>query len=109
LWRTFLLLYVGVAATMDRCSHSATAYRVLLELPADSDGAFHTARIMAAVDRARGLLRAVRDGLFGPWSRGTPAARFTASIMSAFISLSLNRERSFQRISPYGVTTFTSE
>jgi hypothetical protein len=29
---------------------------------------------MAAVDRARGLLRAVRDGLFGPWSRRTPAA-----------------------------------
>lgn len=74
LWRTFLLLYVGVAATMDRCSHSATAYRVLLELPADSDGAFHTTRIMGAVDRARGLLRAVRDGLFGPWSRRTPAA-----------------------------------
>jgi hypothetical protein len=77
-----LLLYVGVAATMDRCSHSATAYRVLLELPADSDGAFHTTRIMAAVDRARRLLRAVRDGLFGPWSRrkrGTPPSPIAES------------------------------
>ena len=36
--------------------------------------AIHTTRIMAAVDRAHGLLRAVRDGLFGPWSRRTPAA-----------------------------------
>jgi cyclopropane-fatty-acyl-phospholipid synthase len=28
-WRTFALLYAGVAAAMDRRSHSATAYRVL--------------------------------------------------------------------------------
>jgi hypothetical protein len=37
------------------------------------------------------------------------AIRTVQSIMSAFISLSLIRERSFQRVSPYGVTTFTSE
>jgi cyclopropane-fatty-acyl-phospholipid synthase len=67
LWRTFLLLYVGVAATMDRRSHSATAYRVLLELPADSDGAFHTTRMVAVSDRARGLMRGVRDRLVGLW------------------------------------------
>jgi cyclopropane-fatty-acyl-phospholipid synthase len=28
-WRTFALLYAGVAAAMDRRSHSATAYRGL--------------------------------------------------------------------------------
>ena len=48
LWRTFLLLFAVVAATMDRRSHSATAYRVLLELPADTDGAFHTTKGGAA-------------------------------------------------------------
>ena len=63
LWRTFLLLFAGVAAMMGRRSHSATAYRVLLELPADSDGAFHTTKWVTAADRANGLLRAVRDGL----------------------------------------------
>jgi hypothetical protein len=46
----------------------------LLELPAYSDGSFDTTRIIAAVDRASGLLRAVLVGLFGPWSRSTPAA-----------------------------------
>jgi hypothetical protein len=48
LWRTFLLLFAVVAATMGRRSHSATAYRVLLELPADTDGAFYTTRHAAA-------------------------------------------------------------
>jgi len=67
LWRTFLLLFASVAATMDRRSHSATAYRVVLELPADSDGAFHTTRRAAAVDRAHALLGAVRDGLLSLW------------------------------------------
>jgi hypothetical protein len=67
LWRTFLLLFAAVAATMGRRSHSATAYRVLLELPADSDGAFHTSKCVAAADRANGLLRAVRDGLLSLW------------------------------------------
>src|ERR1700674_2201137 len=67
LWRTFLLLFASVAATMDRRSHSATAYRVVLELPSDSDGAFRTTRRVAAVDRASSLLRAVRDGLLSLW------------------------------------------
>ena len=74
LWRTFLLLNTGVAVTMDRRSHSATAYRVVLELPADTDGAFHTTMTVGAIDRARGLLRVVRDSLFGLWPRGTAAA-----------------------------------
>jgi cyclopropane-fatty-acyl-phospholipid synthase len=67
LWRTFLLLFAAVAATMDRRSHSATAYRVLLELPVDSDGAFRTTNRAAARDLARELFRAAADGLLRLW------------------------------------------
>jgi hypothetical protein len=56
-----------VAATMDRRSHSATAYRVLLELPVDSDGAFRTTNRAAARDLARELFRAAADGLLRLW------------------------------------------
>jgi cyclopropane-fatty-acyl-phospholipid synthase len=69
LWRTFLVLFAGVAATMDRRSHSATAYRVLLELPADSDGKFRPTKRTAALDQARRLLRAAREGLLTPRSK----------------------------------------
>jgi cyclopropane-fatty-acyl-phospholipid synthase len=72
LWRIFLVLYAGVAMTMDRRSHSATAYRVLLELPADSDGRFHTAGRTAALDRVHGVLRAGRDGLLKLWPSRNP-------------------------------------
>jgi hypothetical protein len=68
LWRTFLLLFASVAATMDRRSHSATAYRVVLELPSDSNGEFRTTRRAAAADRARSLMHAVRDHLLSLWS-----------------------------------------
>jgi cyclopropane-fatty-acyl-phospholipid synthase len=61
LWRTFLLLFAGVAAMMNRRSHSATAFRVVLELPADSDGVFDTTRHIAAMDSVCGVLRATRD------------------------------------------------
>ncbi len=67
LWRTFLLLFATVAATMDRRSHTATAYRVVLELPSDSDGEFRATKRVAAVDRARSILRAVRDRLLSLW------------------------------------------
>jgi cyclopropane-fatty-acyl-phospholipid synthase len=63
LWRTFLLLFVGVAALMDRRSHTATAYRVLLELPADSDGIFRTSKRTAALDAVRGAVIAIRDNV----------------------------------------------
>jgi cyclopropane-fatty-acyl-phospholipid synthase len=69
LWRIFLLLYAGVAMAMDRRSHSATAYRVLLELPADTDGRFHTATRTAALDRFHGALRLGREGLLRLWPR----------------------------------------
>jgi cyclopropane-fatty-acyl-phospholipid synthase len=35
LWRIFRILYAGTASIMDRPSHYATAYRVVLEYPAD--------------------------------------------------------------------------
>ena len=67
LWRTFLLLFVAVAAMMDRRSHTATAYRVLLELPADSDGIFRTSKRTAALDLVRGATAAIRDSLLQLW------------------------------------------
>ncbi|HXW24689.1 MAG TPA: class I SAM-dependent methyltransferase [Xanthobacteraceae bacterium] len=74
LWRTFLLLFVAVAAMMDRPSHTATAYRVLLELPADSDGAFRTTPQVKALDLVRGAARAVREGVLKLWPGKTPRA-----------------------------------
>jgi cyclopropane-fatty-acyl-phospholipid synthase len=62
LWRTFCLLFAGVAAMMDRRSHSATAYRVVLELPADSDGAFRISPRQRIADRLRGTAARLRDG-----------------------------------------------
>jgi hypothetical protein len=56
--------------TMDHRSHSATAYRVLLELPADTDNRFHTATRTAALDRFRGGFRAGREGLLKLWLSG---------------------------------------
>jgi cyclopropane-fatty-acyl-phospholipid synthase len=67
LWRTFLLLFVAVAAMMDRRSHTATAYRVLLELPADSDGTFRTTPRVKALDLLRGAASALRDGMLKLW------------------------------------------
>jgi cyclopropane-fatty-acyl-phospholipid synthase len=67
LWRTFLLLFVAVAAMMDRRSHTTTAYRILLELPADSDGVFRTSKRTAALDVLRGAASALRDGVLKLW------------------------------------------
>jgi len=69
LWRTFLLLYAGVAATMNRPSHTATAYRIVLQLPIDSDGKFQSSKALAVVDVIRKLVRAIRDRLLGLWSK----------------------------------------
>jgi cyclopropane-fatty-acyl-phospholipid synthase len=75
-WRTFALLYAGVSAMMDRRSHSATAYRVVLELPADTDGAWRTTPAVRAGDRTRAWLRAVRETALSSWRRltGRPIA-----------------------------------
>src|SRR5262249_49632397 len=60
-YRMFLLLWVSIAMNMDRASHSATAYRVVLELPADSDGRFRTLPSVRAADAVRGTLAAARE------------------------------------------------
>jgi cyclopropane-fatty-acyl-phospholipid synthase len=68
-WRTFALLFAGVSATMDRRSHSATAYRVLLELPADSDGVWRTTRAMRLQDQGRRWLAVARRAAVSSWSK----------------------------------------
>jgi hypothetical protein len=67
LYRTFLLLFVAVSAMLDRPSHTSTAYRVLLELPADTDGSFRTTPQVKALDLVRGAGRAVREGVMKVW------------------------------------------
>jgi len=69
LYRMFLLLFVAVSAMLDRRSHTSTAYRVLLELPADTDGAFRATTSVKALDVVRGAGRAVRDGAMKLWPR----------------------------------------
>jgi cyclopropane-fatty-acyl-phospholipid synthase len=68
-WRTFALLFAGVAAAMDRRSHSATAYRVVLELPADSDGRWRPTVRARAEDQARALVHAARALAASAWRR----------------------------------------
>jgi cyclopropane-fatty-acyl-phospholipid synthase len=73
LWRTFALLFAGVAAIMDRRSHSATAYRVVLELPADSDGAWRPTPALRRADRARAVVAAARSAALAAWHRLRPS------------------------------------
>lgn len=63
-YRMFLLLWVSIAMNMDRPSHSVTAYRVVLELPKDSDGRFWTLPSVRAADSLRKGLAAAREKLF---------------------------------------------
>ncbi|HEX2689180.1 MAG TPA: class I SAM-dependent methyltransferase [Kofleriaceae bacterium] len=60
-YRMFLLLWVSIAMAMDRPSHSATAYRVVLELPQDSDHRFWTQPSVRIADAARGTMAAARE------------------------------------------------
>src|SRR5262249_4944570 len=60
-YRMFLLLWAGIATNMDRPSHSATAYRVVLELPEDSDHRFWTQRSVRIADVVRGTAAAARE------------------------------------------------
>jgi cyclopropane-fatty-acyl-phospholipid synthase len=57
----FLLLWVAIAMNMDRPSHSATAYRVVLELPQDSDHRFWTEPTVRVADAVRGTVTAARE------------------------------------------------
>ncbi|HET7503792.1 MAG TPA: class I SAM-dependent methyltransferase [Kofleriaceae bacterium] len=62
-YRMFLLLWVAIAMIMDRPSHSATAYRVVLELPEDSDQRFWTRPAVRIADAVRGTAAAARGGV----------------------------------------------
>jgi cyclopropane-fatty-acyl-phospholipid synthase len=68
-WRTFALLYAGVASMMDRRSHSATAYRMVLEFPADSDRVWWTTPRTRVMDEARAAFRTARETALGLWNR----------------------------------------
>lgn len=57
----FLLLWVAIAMNMDRPSHSATAYRVVLELPQDSDHRFWTQPAVRVADAVSGTVAAARE------------------------------------------------
>jgi len=50
-WRMLALLFAGCAAMMDYRSHLVTAFRMVLELPADCDGTFSTSSARRAADK----------------------------------------------------------
>jgi cyclopropane-fatty-acyl-phospholipid synthase len=52
-WRRLALLLAGTSAMMDFRSHAVTAYRVVLELPADSDRSYSTPVARRAADGLR--------------------------------------------------------
>jgi cyclopropane-fatty-acyl-phospholipid synthase len=59
-WRMLALLLSGTSAMMDFRSHAVTAFRVVLELPADSDRSFSTplaTRVSDVARRAGGTVR----------------------------------------------------
>jgi cyclopropane-fatty-acyl-phospholipid synthase len=74
-YRMFLLLWVSIAVSMDRPSHSATAYRVVLELPEDSDHRFWTRPSIRIADAVRGTAAAARDAVLRVISRPGRARR----------------------------------
>lgn len=74
-YRMFLLLWAAIAVNMDRPSHSATAYRVVLELPEDSDHRYWTRPSVRIADGIRGSAAAVREQVLRLVSRrGTARA-----------------------------------
>ena len=69
IYRMFLLLWASIAMNMDRPSHSATAYRVVLELPDDSDRRFWTQPSVRMADAVRGAVTAAREDVLRVISR----------------------------------------
>jgi cyclopropane-fatty-acyl-phospholipid synthase len=70
-WRTFALLLAGSSAMMDYRSHAVTAFRVVLELPADSDRAFVTSPARRVADQLLAAGAATRDAVASMWQRLT--------------------------------------
>jgi cyclopropane-fatty-acyl-phospholipid synthase len=69
LWRTFALLLAGTSAMMDFRSHAVTAYRVVLELPADTDRSYATPNVVRAVDGVRAAAGVAREAALRAWQR----------------------------------------
>jgi len=69
LWRTFALLLAGTSAMMDFRSHAVTAYRVVLELPADTDRSYATSAATRAGDGIRAAAGVAREALLRAWQR----------------------------------------
>lgn len=61
IYRMYLLLFVSVSANMNRPSHTATAYRVVLEMPDDSDGQRSTPLARQVMDGAESAVSSVRE------------------------------------------------
>jgi cyclopropane-fatty-acyl-phospholipid synthase len=68
-WRMFALLFAGCAAMMDYRSHGLTAFRVVLEMPADSDRSYLTPVRARVTDGVRGAAAAARETVLGAWQR----------------------------------------
>lgn len=68
-YRMFLLLFASISMSMDRRSHSPTAYRVVLELPEDTNHSFWTSPSVRVVDSLRGTLATGREKVLGMVSR----------------------------------------
>jgi cyclopropane-fatty-acyl-phospholipid synthase len=68
-WRKFALLFAGTSAMMDWRSHAVTAYRVVLELPADSDRSYSTPVRSRVGDGLRVAAAAARETALGAWQR----------------------------------------
>jgi cyclopropane-fatty-acyl-phospholipid synthase len=65
LWRLYRLLFATTSALMNLRSHYATAYRVVLERPLDSDGSWHRVTAGQKLRRLRIGLEEARDAVFG--------------------------------------------
>jgi cyclopropane-fatty-acyl-phospholipid synthase len=61
LWRLYRVLYATTCTLMDLPSYYATAYRVVLERPADSDGSRHHVTFGQKLRRMRARLASARD------------------------------------------------
>jgi cyclopropane-fatty-acyl-phospholipid synthase len=60
-WRTLHLLTAASTAVMDAKSHEATAFRLSLELPADTDYRFATTRAVKIRDAAQSVYSTARE------------------------------------------------
>lgn len=78
-WRMLALLFAGCAAMMDYRSHSITAFRMVLELPADCDGIFSTSAVKRAADTVSTAAASMRKAALQVGERFSGALRVRSS------------------------------